>query len=292
MTSRPGWFSLALAALALMSCGRSTPAASPMLAQDRGRAAPAAPAAAPHEAHARQALVPVRKIIRTGEIMLLVDSLVQARQAIETAAEATGGYVASAQANQSGDPSAGASSTLVLRVPAGRFDQVERGLGRLGSVLHESLAAEEISEQYYDLAARLGNARRLEQRLLELMARQTSKMSDLLEAEGELARVRGEIEQLEGKQRLWDHQVALATLTVQLVVKRPELAAATLTGELRSTFGGSWQTLTATGRGLLLLIVALAPWLPLLAGASWLLVRLVRGLRRRSRALAEITPGT
>ena len=52
----------------------------------------------------RQALVPVRKIIRTGEIMLLVDSLVQARQAIETAAEATGGYVASAQANQSGDP--------------------------------------------------------------------------------------------------------------------------------------------------------------------------------------------
>src|SRR5262245_39855257 len=271
---------LVLVALGLASCG---------LARDhaparRGAATPA-PASEPVGALGEQAKqehapagLPERKIIRNGEIMLLVDSLEQARDAIEEGARGAGGYLSSAQTDH-GDA---ASATLTLRVPAARFDDVARALARLGKVLHESLQAEEITEQYYDLAARLANARRLESRLLELVAQHTAKVSDLLEVERELGRVREDIERLEGKKRLLDSQVALGTLTVHLTMRTREVASAALGTEMRETLSASWQALSAAGRGLLLAAVALLPWSPFLIGGGWLLVHRVR--RRRMAA--------
>src|SRR5262249_27748410 len=164
-----------------------------------------------------------------------------ARAAIEESAHAAGGYLSSTRSDET------SSSTLVLRIPSARFDEVARSLARLGRVLQESIAAEEISEQYYDLAARLDNARRLESRLLELVSRQASKMSDVLEVERELGRVREEIERLEGKRRLWDNQVALGTLTVHVWPRPSEVASAALGGQMRGTLAGSVRALSAVG---------------------------------------------
>jgi hypothetical protein len=49
-----------------------------------------------------------------------------------------------------------------------------------------------------------------------------------------VARVRTEIDQLEGRKRMWDHQVALSTLTVMVHEPRP------IGG---SDEGGVWRTL-------------------------------------------------
>ncbi len=94
------------------------------------------PAAEPEAAKADQ---PQRKIIRSGELMLQVDSLARAREVVEAAAVAAGGYLSSAQADDG-------SESLVLRIPAAHFERVARELARNGRVLRESLSAEEISE--------------------------------------------------------------------------------------------------------------------------------------------------
>jgi hypothetical protein len=213
-----------------------------------------------------------RKIIRSGELMLQVDSLVRARRDVEAAAAAVGGYVSNSQADDT-------SASFVLRVPAAQLEQVARGVAHAGHVLRESISAEEITEQYYDVAARLENARRLESRLLDLVAQRTTKMSDVLDVERELARVRGEIEQLEGRRRLWDHQIELATLTVHLNTEAPPEVVATASSTLR----GSWRALSSTAHGVFLGGVALLPWSPLLGLMIFGVIR----WRRRPTALPQ-----
>ena len=254
--------SLPFMCIALASCNARDRAMSPMLVAAEQQVA-TQPATKP---------IPARKIIRNGEVVLEVDSLERARGEAEAATRLAGGYVSSAQSDDS-------SQALVLRIPAARFDDVAHGLARLGRVLRESLTAEEITDQYYDLTARLTNAKRLEARLLDLVAQKTSRVSELLEVERELGRVREEIERLEGKQRLWDQEVALGTLSVRLWRHAPPEAITTALGTLR----GSWHAMVAAGRGAFLGGVAVLPWSPFLAAVIFLLIR----WRRRSTALPQ-----
>jgi hypothetical protein len=174
------------------------------------------------------------------------------------------------------------SATLILRVSSASFDRVVRGVSGLGEVLAESISAQDITEAYYDLQARLKNARRLEARFLELLEKQTGKVSDLLEVERELARVREQIEQFEGKLRLFDHQVELSTLTVQLSIRQEFQAGQPrgLGGELSETFVTSISALRSMAVGLLNMVVALVPWAPVAALVWFGIAR----LRRRRRA--------
>jgi hypothetical protein len=232
---------------------------------------------------------PERKIIRSGEVTLFVDSADAARRELETRVRAAGGYVASAQADHA--PGSAASSTLVVRVPAAALDNLVHQLASLGDIVRESLAAEEVTDQYYDSHARLVNARRLEVRLLEIVARRTDKVADVLEVERELGRVRGEIEQLEGRLRLWDHQVALSALTVHLSARDREvaLAPASLGGQARATLRSSVETLGELVRGVALCAVALVPWAPVLFLVGYGAARVLRRRRRLVAASAPVT---
>jgi hypothetical protein len=258
----------------------------PSVAAPVGRAAPREEAAVTKEANARadKPADSTRKIIRNGEIRLVVKAYEPARRAIEEMTARSGGFIASSQVNHTvGEVS---SATLVLRVPAIRFGDILRQLGRLGAVTYESTASQDITEQYYDLKARLTNARKVEARLLELLAKATGKISDLLQVEKELARVREEIERFEGKLRLFDNLVDLSTLTVQLSIQeRYEPPRPPTFGEdARQILRDSWQALRSFGRGLLLAAIALLPWIIPAALIVWLFLRLTRAWRAKRAA--------
>jgi hypothetical protein len=173
--------------------------------------------------------------------------------------------------------------TLVLRVPAERLDGASESLRALGTVESESIRAEDISEQYYDLDSRLKNARNLEARLLKLLAERAGQLSDVIAMETKLGEVREQIERLEGRQRLWDNQVALATVRISFHVPLPvaPIAEASFLADLRSTFSGSLAVLGAVSRGFVFFLTALAPWSPLIIGA----ILLLRRMLRRERAV-------
>ena len=162
-------------------------------------------------------------------------------------------------------------------------------------LLSESTNAEDITEQYFDLQARLSNARKLEARLLELLAKQAGKITDVLQVERELSRVREEVERFQGKLRLFDHLVDLSTLTVHLQMRvrfepgRPQ----DLGDGLSSALDDSWTSMKRLGRQILASLVALLPWSPLMALGLWLVVRWWRRRRRRKAAQAQApkTPG-
>ena len=76
-----------------------------------------------------------------------------------------------------------------------------------------------MTKAYFDTDARLKNAQVMEQRLIDMLKTKTGKVSDLLQVEKELGRVREEIEKMQGELKYWDSQVQFATVTISLAEK-------------------------------------------------------------------------
>lgn len=216
-----------------------------------------------------------RKIIRTGEIALVVDDYQRARQAIDRLVSGAHGFIASAEVART--EGAVAAATLVIRVPEGEVDAAVAALSKLGTLERESIRAEDVSETYYDLAARLRNAKSLEERMVELAAK-AGGVKDLLEVEREVGRVRETIEVMEGQLRGLDDRTSLATLSLSLrtrslyvPIEQPGLG-----DKIDRAFTSSLVALAGAGEALLLFLVSALPWLLPIAGAALLFRRRIR----------------
>jgi len=176
-----------------------------------------------------------RMLIRTASVGIKVDSLEPAMAALRRLAGALGGVVGNVTV------SAGEfqvrSATLELRVPSARFDDAMAGMAPIGTVEFSNVSAEDVGEEFVDLRARVANARRLESRLVDLLATRTGKLEDVLAVERELARVREEIERHEGRMRYLGSRVAMSTL--QVTVSEPAPVASE---PGRSVIGEAFKT--------------------------------------------------
>jgi hypothetical protein len=228
-----------------------------------------------------------RKIVRTGHLALVVATYDATRDQLEAIVREAGGFVDSTRVDRAeGQVS---SATIVVRIPAKAFGDLLPRLRALGDIQQESTDAADITEAYTDNAGRLAGARALEKRLLELAATGTGSVGEVLEVERELSRIRGEIEQLEGRMRVWNDQVALSTLTITLSTRRPELAAAAAPSfgrRVSLAWHDSIGALGSAAEGLSIALVALLPWLPLLAPLAYFAIRFLRRRMYLPRAVA------
>jgi hypothetical protein len=151
-------------------------------------------------------------IIRTGSARVEVDSLESAIGAVRALAQRMGGHVANVIVQSGAEQLR--SAMLELKVPAARFDETINGLEGLGEVESVEVNAEDVGEEYVDVTARVTNARRLEERLIQLLANRTGKLEEVLAVERELARVREEIERMDGRLRYLRTRVALSTVSI------------------------------------------------------------------------------
>ena len=230
-----------------------------------------------------------RKVIYKGSLDLVVTDFPEAERALQGVISASGAFIDElTEDRRSGSQR---YAKWVIRVPAdgvqGFLDQV----ARLGSTQYRGLAAEDVTEEFVDLAARTKSKRQLEARLLELVAAKAVDIKDLTSLESELARVREEIERMEGRVRYLSDKVAMSTITVTMRQERHYVAPAppvppTFAENVSRVF---WESLTALrelGEMAVLCIVAILPFavalLILLCPAAWLLHRLTRRLPRRA----------
>ncbi len=103
-----------------------------------------------------------------------------------------------------------------LRIPTAELLSAVGEIKGLGRVENESQSGEEVSQQHIDLVARLKTARETEERFQAILQQRTGKISDVLEVEQNIARVRGEIESMEAEQKALEHRVDFASVEVQL----------------------------------------------------------------------------
>jgi hypothetical protein len=250
-----------------------------------GGAAPAAPGPGQQQPSGLAAMAAARKLIRTGQMTLTVDSYPKAADEVKRIAEAHGGYLADANA-QRGEANR-QHGTLTIRVDASAFDGAVVALRALGTVRQESVNTQDVSKAYTDLETRLRVKRDTADRLREILRTRTAGLSDLLAAERELARITEEIEQAEGERRFYDQQIALSTLTVAL--QEPSaMVEAGVFAPLTEAFGDSLKVLAASLAGIVYATVFLAPWI-LIGYVVYRLAR--RAWRRRKAAQAEAVKG-
>jgi Domain of unknown function (DUF4349) len=170
-----------------------------------------------------------RKLIRNANVELEVVSFNDSAQKITAFANEERGYVATTNSQkQANGKLRGQVIVKVLPENLDRFLQKIRGLGELKN---QSLGTEDVTKAYFDTDARLKNARVMEQRLIDMLKTKTGKVSDLLQVEKELGRVREEIEKMQGELKYWDSQVQFATVTISLAEKDMEEPAAFLIKE-------------------------------------------------------------
>ena len=286
---------LATAAACNSPLERQAPRADSVSAAQAERTELAIPASAveEHLARARSAVssdgtallpragVAANMVIRTGQTSIEVDSLERAVSQVRLLAGRIGGYVANTTV-QTGRSQL-RSATLEVKIPADRFDDGLGGLAGLGKVESVNVNAEDVGEEFTDVTARMGNARRLESRLIDLLATRTGKLKDVLDVEQQLARVREEIERYEGRLRYLHAHAVLSTLTIYVHEPLPVVgrAGSSVIGE---AFKQAWRNFVALVAACIRGLGIVIP-LGVVATAGWLSLR--RWQRARSLRTAD-----
>ena len=217
-----------------------------------------------------------RLIVRTGQAVIEVDSLEPAITELRRIAQRVGGFVADATV-QSGRNQL-RSATIQLKVPAARFDDLTLALGPLGRLQSVNVSAEDVSEEFVDVTARVAHSRRLEDRLVELLRTRTGRLQDVLTVEHELARVREEIERMEGRLRFLKASSQLSTLAVSL--SEPPPIVATHPG--RSIIGEAFKTAWRNFMGVLAGAIASLGFVGPVAALGWGTWVIARRYKRRT----------
>ena len=152
-----------------------------------------------------------RLLIQTGQVAVEVPRPDEVMDSFRTQVTAWGGHLSSQS-----------DRTLVVRVPAARFDEAFAWVKNSGRVLSESRQAQDVTEEFLDLGIRIDNARKSRDRLLEILQK-ADKVEDILKVEAELRRLTGEIAGMGGRKKFLADQVTLATLsaTFQAVAEAP-----------------------------------------------------------------------
>jgi hypothetical protein len=208
-------------------------------------------------------------LIRTGRVTLRVDSLELAVAVVRRIAAGAGGYVASSSQTTTEQVR---GAVIEIKVPAQRFDRLFEGLRAVGKVEVATVTAEDVGEEYTDVAARMANARRLEARLLDLLTARTGRLQDVLEVERELARVREEIERYAGRLQYLRQHAAVSTITVELHEPGTVIGGRPGAGAIGQAFLQAWRNVVWVVAFLIQALGAIIP-LTLLAWLGWLVWR-------------------
>jgi hypothetical protein len=212
-------------------------------------------------------------VIRNGQASVEVEKLDRAIVKLRQLATQLGGYVANS--SMVGGRDQVPSAMLELKIPAQRFDQALNGLGTVGKIESVNATAEDVGEEFVDVTARVNNARRLEERLIDLLANRTGRLQDVLSVERELARVREEIERYEGRLRYLKTRVAVSTLSVTLHEPLPILGQSPGQNPIAEALRRAWRNFVAF---IATSIAALGVLIPVaaLALAGWVIYRRLR----------------
>ncbi|EKD63418.1 MAG: hypothetical protein ACD_51C00280G0001 [uncultured bacterium] len=153
-------------------------------------------------------------IIKNGSLTMRVDSTNESVSAISDLAKSLGGYVSYSSTYENYDGSMAGS--VEFRVPADKFDDAMTGVKGMADVIDaESVDAQDVTEEYIDLEARLENKKALEAQYLEVLNSATN-VTDILSVYSYLESVRSEIDSLEGQMQYYENQSSYSTITVYL----------------------------------------------------------------------------
>ena len=163
---------------------------------------------APREAGSSQEEVFERKLIRTGNVSIEVQSVSDAEEKIAQWAKSLGGYVTNANTWEMG-------AGFTVRVPSERFDEAMAQAGNFGRITNRSVNSQDVSDNYYDIKSRLETKYILRDKLTNYLS-QAKDIKDLLEIERQLNSVIEDIESTESRFKRLSNQIDYSTIYIDM----------------------------------------------------------------------------
>jgi hypothetical protein len=223
-------------------------------------------------------------IARSVSLTIVVKDFSVSRASLENILGRHHGYAA--QLTAATPENAPRNFQASLRIPAPELASALTDLKALGHVENESQSGEEVTQQHADLVARLENSRETEDRLRAILQQRTGKIEDVLQVEEEIARVRGEIEQMEAEQKALEHRIDFATIDLQLTEEykaQLDASSPSVSNRIHNALVDGLRNASATLLGIMLFFEEFGPvlliWLVILGFPIFLVIRRYRKMR-------------
>ncbi len=159
-----------------------------------------------------------RIIVRTVDMGVAVDDVGESIDAIGGLAEEMGGWlVSSSRAEEH-------RGFVSIRVPAERLEEAILRLRAMAQdVKSEITSSRDVTDEYYDIQARLTNLEATEGALIKLLDR-AEKVEDALSIQESLSQVQEDIERLQGRIKLLEQTAAYSLINVSLELVKGKMS--------------------------------------------------------------------
>lgn len=167
-----------------------------------------------NQASSPEAVSSDKKVIKNGNLTLKVENTENSAQKISEIIKNQNGEIFST--NFFERVKGQKSGSLTVKIPVDKFEATLALIKTVATqVVSESTTGQDITEQYSDLQAQLKNKRAEEQSFVKILDR-AGDIDDVLAVTKQIARVRGEIERLEGRIKFMDSQTNMSTIVIAL----------------------------------------------------------------------------
>lgn len=157
-----------------------------------------------------------RRIVKTADLGLRAEDVRASAAEAQQVAARFGGSVLNSQISQGTGKEDRVYADLVLTVPSQEFENALADLRGLGKkVTNDSVAGQDVTEEFVDLESRERNLLAAEGSLLDLYERANS-VDDTLQIQRELTAIRGEIELVQGRIQYLEERTAFSQITLSI----------------------------------------------------------------------------
>ena len=235
-----------------------------------------------------------RLIIRTADMAIIATDTEATLAQIAALADSSGGWVVSSNVYQSTDTAK--TGYVQIRVPAEGFQSIIDAIrGMAVEVTSLSTSGQDVTEEFVDLNARLGNLEATAARLRTFLE-EARNTEEALAVNVELSRIEGEIESISGRMQFLEQSAAYSSITVNVT---PDELAQPITvagwqpgGVAKEAIEALINMLQLIANAVIWFVVFALPVLLIILIPFVLIIWLIRRLRGRERAAVVPTDST
>jgi hypothetical protein len=196
------------------------------------------------------------KIIKNAEVRMQVDRLDPGYTKVKAIVAKYNAYFGSDNRSQSDNE---ITQNMNIRVPAVKFDSILEELVNEGIYInYKNVSAEDVTDEFVDVEARLKTKKEVELRYLALL-KDAKKVSEILEVENSLRTIREEIESFEGRMKHLKDQIAYSDINLDMyqTLEYKAKPKVSFGSQVVESLANGWTNL----RGFMLNVIAAWPFL-------------------------------
>ena len=156
-----------------------------------------------------------------------------------------------------------------MRVAPRDLDKLFEHVGKAGAIVQHSSESEDKTAAVIDTEAGLHNQTSYRDSLRAMLAKPSATFKDLLEVQRELVRVQSELDALAGKRKLLEAETEKVAVQIAFRAKQ-SFASRSVFAPIGSALHQSGMTLAESIAALITVVMAIIPWLLVIAFLVWL----------------------